>query len=226
MGRLDAPQLAHRADWMPKLSSSDWLDADADAAPEDESLARRFETIGFRAGIDVGEEGVLQSGFNNGYHAGIALGEEIGKLQGAVRMLLEMSVAVGLRDGSPEAVRLRHLYEKLDAQAKRHLVPAAGVEKNGTRMCADDCFNTASCSDCACGEKPDGIGHEHCHEHTHHTYEHTHENSHEGPSCCGETYPARLMELRGKLGALMAVLGLAQDNLACDRNEVKATRQR
>ena len=103
----------------------DWLDADADAAPEDESLARRFETIGFRAGIDVGEEGTLQSGFNDGYHEGMAHGTGIGELQGAARMLLEMSVAVGLRDGSPEAARLRHLRDQLDAEAKRYLAASA-----------------------------------------------------------------------------------------------------
>ncbi|EQC33208.1 hypothetical protein SDRG_09192 [Saprolegnia diclina VS20] len=54
---------------------------------EKESLAmeRRSRTVGFREGIDVGKEQMLQEGFDHGYKAGAAKGFEMGTLHGILR---------------------------------------------------------------------------------------------------------------------------------------------
>lgn len=107
----------------------DWLVEDA---PRDElaHLKRNFGTLGFKEGLDAGEEAALQEGFNEGFRQGVAHGASVGELEGGVRTLLEVSAALGLK---PEAIEaLRELAERIeraaDTSAARTAAVAAGFE--------------------------------------------------------------------------------------------------
>ena len=45
-------------------------------------MERSFATLGFKEGIDAGEEAALQAGFNEGFRAGVAAGLRAGEVQG------------------------------------------------------------------------------------------------------------------------------------------------
>ena len=64
----------------------DWFDDSEDdvGARQWRSLERRFMTIGFKDGIDEGQEAALQRGFNEGFRSGAAEGLWSGQLQGII----------------------------------------------------------------------------------------------------------------------------------------------
>ena len=94
----------------------DWLDSDADDATvqgEISSVARRFNTLGFMQGVDIGEEGALQSGFNKGFRVGGKQGAELGVLQGSLMALLDLSALLNLSEA--ETRQLNELKARADA---------------------------------------------------------------------------------------------------------------
>ncbi|KAH9110452.1 hypothetical protein AeMF1_014746 [Aphanomyces euteiches] len=52
---------------------------------ESNAMERRFRTVGYLDGLDVGKEETLQEGFNQGYALGASHGFQCGVLQGLLR---------------------------------------------------------------------------------------------------------------------------------------------
>ena len=113
----------------------DWLVEDA---PRDElaHLKRNFGTLGFKEGLDAGEEAALQEGFNEGFRQGVAHGASVGELEGGVRTLLEVSAALGLK---PEAIEaLRELAERIERAADTSAARTAAVAASALPAVAAD----------------------------------------------------------------------------------------
>eukprot|EP00123_Amoebidium_parasiticum_P020275 comp46537_c0_seq1/m.47578 comp46537_c0_seq1/g.47578 ORF comp46537_c0_seq1/g.47578 comp46537_c0_seq1/m.47578 type:complete len:146 (-) comp46537_c0_seq1:282-719(-) len=59
------------------------------AGAEWRRMETEFKTTGYREGIDTGKEAVLQSSFNRGYSAGLAVAYDLGQLRGLLASVLE-----------------------------------------------------------------------------------------------------------------------------------------
>ena len=136
----------------------DWLEdddaADADAlGREYATLARNFKTLGFREGIDAGQEEFMQAGFDEGFRERIAAGEASGRLLGAVSALADVFATGSPHPGTPEAAIL-----ELRARLRSRPVDAAAsgsADGGGQQQSAaeDDCCGGGGGGGC-CKQAP------------------------------------------------------------------------
>ena len=124
----------------------DWLDEDDnDGDPlgrgEVAQVARVFSTLGFREGIDAGEESALQAGFNEGFCAGAKLGECAGEVESGVNVLVELLQADAERRGEQaaelqELVRLKQRVQQATARLLTSSTKAAAAHDGEASLTA------------------------------------------------------------------------------------------
>jgi hypothetical protein len=125
------------------MSSSAWLD-DGEEVAESSHLERRFTTLGYRAGRDVGEEAMLQSSFDEGFSAGSGRGTKAGTLEGIVHTLSELLTAATAEVDDDTRARLDALLERAAAQCALPPADSGCCGPPQADAPQDDCSHSAT----------------------------------------------------------------------------------